>query len=159
MRNHRAQLCLLPAIFLVLGLSVSASAQTKPGGYVVQHVLGLENIARNARCTMNIDGGEMRVQAKTQEEIIKASSIEDVFTGADSERIVGGTLEVLSLAVPFGGSRFLSLFRRKVDTLTLEYRDENGALHGAVLTMKPGEAAEVKKQLVAAGAHASIPAM
>jgi hypothetical protein len=150
-------LCGTVSVLLVMGLAVSASAGTSPSTFSVTHVLGLEALARNSRCTLSIEGDQVHIEAGAQQEWIKASLIEDLFTGADSERVVHGTLEFLSLAVPFGGSRFLSLFRRKVDTLTLEYRDENGALHGAILTLKPGEAAEVKKQLLAAGAHTSMP--
>lgn len=143
---------------VLFGLALSASAQSKPAVFSARHVLGLEAVARNSRCALSIEGDQLRIQAGQQQEQLKASSIEDLFTGADSERVVRGTLEILSILAPFGGSRFLSLFRRKIDTLTLEYRDENGALHGAVLTLKSGEAAELKKQLIAAGAHASIPA-
>ena len=58
---------------------------------------------------------------------------------------------------PYGGGRFLSLFRSKIDVLTIQYRDANGALHDAIFQMPKDEAAKVKTQLVARGAHTSIP--
>jgi hypothetical protein len=39
----------------------------------------------------------------------------------------------------------------------VEYRDGNGGLHGAIFTLPQGQAQLLKRQLVAAGAHASIP--
>jgi len=67
-------------------------------------------------------------------------------------------LTVAKMGVPYGGGRVLSLFsHEKVDSLTLEYRDANGALHGAIFSMPLGQAAALKKQLVDLGAHASIP--
>lgn len=52
----------------------------------------------------------------------------------------------------------ISLFsHEKLDSLTVEYRDANGGLHGVVFTMPLGQAEVLKKQLVALGAHASIP--
>jgi hypothetical protein len=57
------------------------------------------------------------------------------------------------MAAPYGGGRFLSLFRNKIDTLTVEYRDADGAFHGAIFMMPVGTAEEIKKELIAQGAH------
>jgi hypothetical protein len=58
---------------------------------------------------------------------------------------------------PYGGGRFLSLFRSKTDTLTIQYRDTDGGLHGAIFTMPVGKADPFKKALVSQGAHTTIP--
>jgi hypothetical protein len=83
------------------------------------------------------------------------TSIEDVVTGADSRKSVGNTVGLISMAAPYGGGRFLSLFRTKIDTLTVQYRDPDGGLHGAIFTMPVGTADVIKKDLVAQGAHTS----
>jgi len=44
----------------------------------------------------------------------------------------------MSMAAPYGGGRFLSLFRKKIDTLTVQYRDVNDGLHGAIFTTARG---------------------
>jgi hypothetical protein len=49
------------------------------------------------------------------------------------------------------------LFRKKVDTLTIQYRDADGGLHGAIFTMPRGKADQIKKELVAQGARTSVP--
>jgi hypothetical protein len=58
---------------------------------------------------------------------------------------------------PYGGGRFLSLFRSKIDTLTIEYRDADGALHGVIFTSPVGTAEVTKDELVGLGARTSIP--
>jgi hypothetical protein len=63
----------------------------------------------------------------------------------------------MSMAAPYGGGRVLSLFRTKIDTLTVQYRDADGGLHGAVFTMPVGTADVIKKELVAQGAHTIAP--
>jgi hypothetical protein len=88
---------------------------------------------------------------------IDAASIEDVVTGNDSQRAIHGTAGTISMFGPYGSGRLLSLFRSKVDTLTIQYRDADGGLHGAIFTMPPGESEPLKKELLAAGARTSIP--
>ena len=78
-------------------------------------------------------------------------------TGNDSQKSVGKTIGTLSMAAPYGGGRFLSLFRTKIDTLTIEYRDTDGALHGVIFTMPAGTADSIKRALVAEGARTTIP--
>jgi hypothetical protein len=61
------------------------------------------------------------------------------------------------MAAPYGGGRFLSLFRKKIDTLTVEYRDADGALHGVIFRMPSGKADAIEKELIAQGAHTTVP--
>jgi hypothetical protein len=58
---------------------------------------------------------------------------------------------------PYGAGRFLGLFRNKLDTLTLQYRDADGGLHGAIFLLAVGQADPLKKLLVDQGAHTSLP--
>jgi hypothetical protein len=84
--------------------------------------------------------------------------VSDVVTGADSQRAIHGTMGSLGLlAAPYGSGRFLSLFRTKMDTLTIKYHDADDGLHGAIFTMPVGKADEIKKELLAQGAHTSVP--
>jgi hypothetical protein len=80
-----------------------------------------------------------------------------VVTDLDSERVFRGTVGTLTMFAPYGSGRFLSLFRSKIDTLTIKYRDESGALHGAIFTMALGKAEPFKKEMLAGGAHTTIP--
>jgi hypothetical protein len=61
------------------------------------------------------------------------------------------------LFAPYGSGRFLSLFRSKLDTLTIQYRDADGGLHGVIFTSPVGTAEVTKDELVGLSAHTSIP--
>jgi hypothetical protein len=63
----------------------------------------------------------------------------------------------VSMFGPYGSGRFLSLFRSNLDSLTIQYRDDDGGLHGVVFTLAVGTAESLKIELIAQGAHTSIP--
>lgn len=139
--------------------SLHAQTATDPSsGVRAMHVLGLSGVKRNIHGTLTAQASGLNFAAKGAHGTVAIASIQDVFTGQDSRQVGGKVLTVAKMGVPYGGGRVLSLFsHEKVDSLTLEYRDANGALHGTVFTMPLGQAATLKKQLVALGAHASIP--
>lgn len=122
----------------------------------VKHVIGLEGIKHNAKGKVTISKDALDFATGPTKSDLSIASIQDVLTGADSQRLVGGTLGTLTMFAPYASGRFLSLFRTKIDTLTIEYRDANGGLHGAIFTLPQGQAAALKKQLVAEGAKTSI---
>jgi hypothetical protein len=50
-------------------------------------------------------------------------------------------MTVGKVAAPYGGGRVVSLFsHKKYDTLTVEYVDDNGGLHGAIFQLTKGQA-------------------
>lgn len=164
--KKEAQMKRIGMVFLLAAvccgwLSVAAQAPTMSGQAQeiggVRHVLGLDTVKRDAKGTASVDSTKLSFVAGKSRAEIPLASVQDVFTGDDSQRVVRGTLQALSMFAPYGGGRFLSLFRSKVDLLTIEYRDANGALHGVVLTLPEGKAAVVKKQMVEHGAKTSIP--
>src|ERR1700722_2819210 len=119
---------------------------------------GLAGVKNNAKGTLTVESGNLRFTHSGVPSDLAASAMQDVVTGNDSQRVVGGTVGTLSMFAPYGGGRFLSLFRSKLDTLTIEYRDADGALHGAIFTSPVGTAEIAKDELVNSGAHTSIPA-
>jgi len=155
----------ISCLALAIGLAASASvvhaqATTPPPnphpGRAV-HILGFVDAPRNLKCTVVVDGATLKLVAKDHDQQVPVGTIEDVLTGADSVRAIGGTLGTISMFGPYGSGRFLSLFRKKTSTLTVEYRDDAGALHGAIFSLDQGQAEPLKKQLVAAGAKTSVP--
>lgn len=160
---------LLRAAMLLLLLSLfcaGSSAQTSDtanaaagaSGVTAVHILGLEGVKRNYHGALTVQPGGLNFAGKRASGSIPIASIQDVFTSQDSHQTGGKVLTVAKMGIPYGGGRVLSLFsREKIDSLTLEYRDANGALHGAIFSMQMGQADVLKKQLVALGAHASIP--
>lgn len=124
----------------------------------VKHVLGFANIKPNAKGDLTAQGDTLQFKTSKAQAEVSISSVQDVFTGRDFKQLIGGTVgELAKMGVPYGGGRFLSLFQEKIDVLTVEYRDANGGLHGAIFTTPKGMALSLKRQLVALGAHVSIP--
>lgn len=123
-----------------------------------RHVLGLDGVKNNTLGTLTVQAQGLEFKTSSVSGAIPVASIQDVFTGQDSRQVGGKFFTLAKMGVPYGGGRVLSLFsHEKIDSLTLEYRDTNGALHGTVFTVPLGRAAVLKKQLVDLGAHTSIP--
>lgn len=117
------------------------------------HVIGLTGVKDNAKGTLSVGNGQLHFIRDKASTDISASSIQDVVAGAETQKAVGKTVGTVSMAAPYGGGRFLSLFRKKIDTLTIQYCDADGALHGVIFTTQPGTADGLKKDLVAQGAN------
>jgi len=144
---------LVSVALLFAGIETSiGNAQQTPAPVNAVQLIGLTGVKPNAKGTLKVENGNLQfVHGKTNVDIT-AASIEDVVAGDDTQRSVGGTVGVMSMAAPYGGGRFLSLFRRKIDTLTIRYRGVDGGLHGAIFTMPVGAANAIKAEL-AGGTH------
>lgn len=88
---------------------------------------------------------------------IPVVAVEDVVTADDSQRVIRGGMGKITMFAPYGAGQALSLFRSKLDSLTIQYRDDKGGLHGAVFTLPVGTAKSFKRALIAQGAHTTIP--
>ena len=147
----------LIAVTLFSCFSVSHAQQAQTLTKAVQ-LIGLADLKENTKGSLTIINGTLRfIHAKGNADV-RVASIEDVVTGKDSKRVIGGTLGTLTLLAPFGSGRVLSMFRTKLDTLTIQYRDADGGLHGVIFTVPLGKAEMIKQELLAKGAHTSIPA-
>jgi len=120
-------------------------------------VIGLEGIKGNKTGVLTVDKGTLVFKAGKEKSSIAVNTINDVVTGDDSQRALGGFAGTVTMAVPYGGGRFLSLFREKVDTVTIQYHDATGGLHGVIFTVTSGRADALKKELLDEGAKTSIP--
>jgi hypothetical protein len=157
------------AILLVIcALAMSAAAQ-KPAAanagssMTATHLIGLGKVPRNVNGTLSIEGDKLVFKGKggaNASSEVAVGAITDVQTADDSKRLIGGVIGTLSMFGPYGSGRFLSLFRKQIDVLTVEYRDANGGLHGAIFTMGDGMAQPLKDKLVAVGAKVeALPAL
>jgi hypothetical protein len=150
--RRTAVLVSVALLFAAIGTSVG-NAQEPPAPVKAVQLIGLTGVKQNAKGALKVDNGILQfVHGKTNADIT-AASIQDVVTGDDTQRSVGGTVGVMSMAAPYGGGRFLSLFRKKIDTLTIQYREVGGALHGAIFTMPVGDANAIKAAIISGGAH------
>jgi len=147
----------LIAITLSFCFSVSRAQQAQTETGAVQ-LIGFAGLKENTKGRLTVINGGLHFTYSKGYVDVCAASIEDVVTGKDSQRLIGGTFgTVASIAAPYGSGSALPFFRKKVDILTIQYRDADGGLHGAIFTMPPGQADPIKKELVAQGAHTSEP--
>ena len=146
------------ALFLAAIATTAASAPQASNAVKAVQLMGLAGVKENAKGFLSVENGNLHFVHGNATSDVSANLIEDVITGGDSQKSVGKTIGAISMAAPYGGGRFLSLFRSKIDTLTVEFRDADGAFHGAIFTMAVGAAESIKKELIAQGAHTTGPA-
>src|SRR3989454_11466861 len=132
--------------------SVPVSVAGSPG-IRVTHVLGLEGVSGNTTGNLTIEDNTLQFQksggATNQ---VSIASIQAVFLGEQSKQVGGLPMTLGKAATPFGGGRVISLFaHKKYDTLSLEYVDADGGIHGAIFQLKKGQAEIVKNELMAQG--------
>jgi hypothetical protein len=160
-RFRRGPVLLLLGCLLFTAVYSQAADNPKTSGASsirVTHILGLEGVKHGAHGKLAATPDGLSFQTGSAHGAVSIASIQDVFTSADSRQVGGKVLTLAKMGIPYSGGRVLSLFsHEKVDSLTVEFRDPNGALHGAIFTMPLGQAATLKKELVALGAHTSIP--
>lgn len=159
MKKRRIVLPLFAAAAALVGaglLAPPSHAQEMASFPDVKHVLGLEGAKPKSTGTLTIEKGNLEFVKGKKTATVPAASITEVLTGKDSERAIGGTIGTMTMFAPYGSGRFLSLFRNKIDTLSLTYTDANGGIHGVVFTLPEGTALGAKKALVLQGAKTSI---
>ena len=146
------------SLLLSLGTFISVShAQQAPASTEAVQVIGLAGLKQNTKGNLKVENGSLTFASSKSTCEVPAASLQDVVTGADSQRVIGGTLGTISRLGPYGSGTALSLLRSKVDIITIQYRDADGGLHGAIFTMPVGAAELIKEALLAQGAHTSIP--
>jgi hypothetical protein len=161
-RSARASVLTILAIATLPALAAQTSSATAPAdGSVrnVRHLIGLDNVKSQASGRLSVQSGALVFDTGKAQAKIPVSSIDDVYLGSESTQ-AGGTagrvVKTAAIAAPFETGKVLSLLMlTKVDVLTIQYRDPNGGVHGAILATPKGQAAGVRTQLIAAGAHAS----
>ena len=150
---------------LWLSASVAALAQstapalkaTQPFSIRATHVAGLPNTKSNCKGTLSAQDNVLLFQqsGKTVAQI-DIASVRKVFLGEESMQVGGLPMKIGKAAAPFGGGRVVSLFAHaKYDTLTLEFVDSNGGIHGAIFELKKGQGELVRNELVARGVSSS----
>jgi len=151
---ERAKLLLL--LFFVGTIVSLGQTQPAPAETEAVQVTGLTGVKQNTKGSLKVENGSLSFVYSKGNCDLPAASIQDVVTGRDSQRVIGGTVGTISRLAPYGGGTALSLLRTKLDIITIQYRDPNGGLHGAIFTMPVGKAELIKEALLAQGAHTSI---
>jgi len=121
------------------------------------HVLGLPNTKSNCKGTLSTQDNVLRFQQGGKPLAqVDIASVRDVFLADERMQVGGLPMKIGKAAAPYGGGRVISLFaHKKYDTLTLEYVDSNGGVHGAIFQLKKGQGELVRDELVARGVSSS----
>jgi len=149
----------LSTVLLCCGLTAPAQTITQlrdtsaPLSARATHLLGFANARNNSTGILSVQHDSLQFQQNgkpgTQ---VKIGSVRDVFLGGESKQVGGLPMTLGKAAAPFGGGRVVSLFaHKKYDTLSLEYVDADGGIHGAIFQLKKGQGELVKKELMAQG--------
>ena len=160
MKKARVLSMLFTAAAAIVGagsLAMPAAAQNPMSFPETKSAFGLDGVKHGATGVLSVQGGNLEFTKGKTKVDIPASSITEVMTGKDTQRSIGGTVGTLTMFAPYGVGRFLSLFRDKIDTLSVEYVDASGGIHGAVFTLVQGNSLGAKKALLDAGAKTSVP--
>ena len=156
---------LIDVCALWLSASVAALAQNttpavganQPFSIRATHVVGLPNTKKNCKGTLSTQDKVLRFQqgGKTAVEV-DIASVRGVFLGEESLQVGGMPMKIGKAAAPYGGGRLVSLFAHKqYDTLTLEYVDGDGGVHGAIFQIAKGQGELLRNELLARGVSAS----
>jgi hypothetical protein len=118
------------------------------------HLLGFEGAKNNSNGTLSLQDGSLQFQRNGKPGAqVKVGSVRDVILGEESRQVGGLPMTLGKAAIPYSGGRVVSLVaHKKYDTLSLEYVDDDGAVHSAIFQLHKGEAEVVKTALVAQGA-------
>ena len=117
------------------------------------HLLGFEHVKTNCNGTLSIQDNALQFQRAGEPGAqVKITSIQAVFLGGESKQVGGAPMTLVKAAAPFGGGRVVSLLaHKKYDTLTLEYVDSDGGVHGVIFQVNKGQGELVKDELLARG--------
>jgi hypothetical protein len=142
-------------------LLASAKGQSQPKNAVasasihVTHVLGFEDVRRNAGGELSIHDDELSFQGhKIPTALVSISSIQNISLDEQDKQVGGVSMMMGKAALPYGGGRVVSLFsHKKYDSLTIEYLNSNGGFHGAIFRLAKGKGEAFKNALIAHGAQ------
>jgi hypothetical protein len=151
------------ALLLCFGIGALAQSTAptlkanSPFSIRATHLLGWPNTKSNGKGTLSTQDNVLRFQQNGKPVAeVDIASVRHVFLGEEGMQVGGVPMKIGKTAAPFGGGRVVSLFaHKKYDTLTLEYVDSNGALHGAIFQLEKGQGELVRNELVARGLSSS----
>jgi hypothetical protein len=155
-RTARSSLAVL--ICCSLAVPAQTTIHTEDTGAVFSiratHLLGFENVKNDCRGLLTIRHDLLQFQQNDETPAeVKIGSVREVALGEESKQVGGLPMTLGKAAAPFGSGRVVSMVaHKKYDTLTLEYVDDAGGIHGAIFQLQKGQADVVKSELLTHGA-------
>ena len=116
---------ILPILFLSAwsAPSVFAKPQQAPANFRVVHVIGMQGVKPNTKGKVTVSKDALEFASGTNKSEILTPSIQDALTGADSQRLIGGTLGTVAYR--------LLLRRREHDRRDIQRKTVAGHLDDA----------------------------
>ena len=111
------------------------------------HILGFADVRRNSTGVLRIDAQYLNYRTETASGQIPIASLKEFTIERETKGLVHGNAGKLVLLAPFGSGRALSMIRSGVDTVTLQYSDPSGGLHGCILMLPKNAGESVARQL------------
>ena len=144
----RTVLCaMLAANIMPLHAASEANSLTQ---HNVIHVAGLDEVKANVSGDLTLSPAALTFSNKTVTTSIPRERIVNVFTGDQRTEPWGITGKIARKIIPYGGGAALAVAtNKKVDLLTVEYRDLNDAYHGVVFVLPLKKATAVRDQILA----------
>jgi hypothetical protein len=135
----------------------TSPAENAPFSIRATHLVGFEHVKTNCNGTLSIQDNALQFQRAGEPGAqVKITSIQAVLLGGESKQVGGVPMTLVKAAAPFGGGRVVSLLaHKKYDTLTLEYVDSDGGVHGVIFQVNKGQGELVKDELLARGVSPS----
>jgi hypothetical protein len=116
----------------------------------VVYVAGLDEVKPNVSGDLTLSPAALTFSNKNVTTSIPRERIVNVSTGEQRTEPWGTTGEIARKVIPFGGSVVLAVVtNKKVDLLTVEYRDIHDGYHGAVFVLPAQRAAAVRDSILA----------
>ena len=162
-RPDRRHALWLSTVLICCSLTASAQKITQPGNTSASfstratHLLGFANARNNSTGTLSVQNDSLQFQQNGKPGArVKIALVRGVFLGAESKQVGGLPMTLGKTAAPFGSGRVVSLFaHKKYDTLSLEYVDADGGIHGAIFQLTKGQGELVRNELIARGVTTS----
>jgi hypothetical protein len=116
----------------------------------VVHIAGLDEVKPNVSGDLTLSLQGLTFHNKHVESSIARERIVNAYLGSERTEPWGTTGKIARKIIPYGGGEVLStLTNKKVDVLTVEYRDIHDGYHGAVFVLPAQTAAAVRDSLLA----------
>jgi hypothetical protein len=143
--------------FCSAGLHAQTCVTPPTANVRATHLLGLTDAKQNSNGTLTVQAETLQFTPDGKPALsVPVTAVQDIFVGGQSRQVGGLPMTLGKAAVPFGGGRAISLFsHKKYDTLTVKYVDPDGGVHGIVFQLPNGQAENLRRQLIAKGAHVS----
>jgi len=123
-------------------------------------VLGGDGMKHNAHGSLGTSADGLTFESKGKTTKVAATSLEKVSVGSNERETGGLPVTAAKMAIPYGGGRVVSLFaHEKYDTLTVEYRDDNGGYHGMLFNVPKGQADSLQTAIGQIAAKTPAPPM